>query len=93
MEDKKAHIDKYKIVKSKNPDGGTYDYLASFKKTQTHGLENKVFMSKHKHESFLDHSVRMKRHTLGPGHYTKQNIEKAYDRLSSSPTSLRVRRH
>jgi hypothetical protein len=32
-EDKKAHIDKYKIVKSKNPDIGSYESLKSFKKT------------------------------------------------------------
>ena len=93
FEDKKAHIDKYKIVKSKDPDIGTYEGLAAFKRTQTHGLEQKVFMSKVKREGYLDHAVRAKRHSLGPGHYAKKNIEDAYKRLSVSPMSMRVRRH
>lgn len=33
VEDKKAHVDKYKIIKSKGPDGGSYEDLSAFKKT------------------------------------------------------------
>ena len=91
--DNKAHINKYKIIKSKNPDSGTYENLSSFRKTQTHGYENKVFMSKCPKTSFLDGAVRAKRHSLGPGHYAVKNIENAYNRISSSPVSMRTRRH
>ena len=33
LPDKNAHIDKYKIKKSKFPDPGSYDGLKSFKRT------------------------------------------------------------
>ena len=94
MEDKKAHIDKYKIIKSKDPDGGSYEDLASFKRTQTHGHEQKpVFMSKMKKKCYLDDAIKIKRHSLGPGHYSIKTINTAYDKITSSPNSIRTKRH
>ena len=92
-DDKKAHIDKYKIVKSKNPDVGTYEGAAAFKQTQTNGTERKAFMSKMEKKGYLDHAVKARKHSPGPGHYAKATLDNAYNKLSSSPTSLRTRRH
>jgi hypothetical protein len=36
----------YKIIKSKDPDCGTYDSLGAFKKTQTHRLESNMYIGK-----------------------------------------------
>lgn len=59
-----------------------------------HGHEQKpVFMSKLKKKCYLDDAIKTKRHSLGPGHYAIKNIDRAYDRISNSPLSIRTKRH
>ena len=80
----------YKIVKSKNPDGGSYNHMNAFNKTQIPGTEQKVFMSKNPKSSFIDHTVKKKKGIVAPGHY---KTESCYNRLSSSPVGLKIKRH
>ena len=43
----------YKIIKSKDPDCGTYDSLGAFKKTQTHRLESNTYIGKCPRDNFI----------------------------------------
>mmetsp|Transcript_35621 Transcript_35621/g.54467 ORF Transcript_35621/g.54467 Transcript_35621/m.54467 type:complete len:105 (-) Transcript_35621:12-326(-) len=80
-----------KPVKSKLPDGGTYDQLNSYKKTQLNRAEQKVFIQKSPKKNFLDAVQKAKKFMPPPGHY--KNIDAAYKRLSTSPLSIRTKRH
>jgi len=89
--DKQKDAEKYKIVKSKNPDCGSYNSLAAYKKTQTHRLESNMYIGKCPRKDFITEFTKKKKGSLAPGHY--KGVEKAYDRLSTSPMGLRMRRH
>ena len=58
MPDKDAHKDKYKIVKSKNIDCGSYNPLQSFRSTQLHGFEVKGYIGKSPKKNFVDDVIR-----------------------------------
>jgi hypothetical protein len=81
-----------KIKKSNDPDVGTYDAPESFRNTQLNGIEKNSFkLNKGKGKTFTDMVVENAKFVPGVGHY--KETEKAYTRLSSSPISIRVRRH
>ena len=80
----------YKIVKSKDPDAGSYKAMEAFNKTQLPTTERKVFMSKNPKSSYIDHVVKKKKALPAPGHY---KTESCYGRLSPSPIGLRIKRH
>ena len=72
---------------------GTYDHLGSYKKTQTVGYERHSFAMRKpsdKHVGFTGMQAKAKKDVPPVGKY---NPEKAYARLSSTPASLRVKRH
>ena len=80
-----------KIKKSKDPDVGTYNHSDAYKKTQLHHYEKNQFMPKGPKKNFLDDAVKTRKFVPPPGHY--KEVEKCYSRLSTSPMSLRTRRH
>ena len=90
---KKVEGNPYKIVKSKDPDCGTYNPDQSFRKTQLPGQLSKFNVDKKAKTSFLDDAQKAKKHVPAPGHYKLDVIDKAYKRLSPSPVQTRVRRH
>ena len=90
MPDKDIGKDKYKIVKSKNIDCGSYDPLKSFRTTQLHGFEVKGYIGKSPKKNYIDDIIRAKKGKLPPNHY---KVNDAYKNLSSSPISIRMKRH
>ena len=58
MPDKDIGKDKYKIVKSKNIDCGSYDPLKSFRTTQLHGFEVKGYIGKSPKKNYIDDIIR-----------------------------------
>lgn len=50
-----------------------------------------MHIGKSPNKTFIDQAVRAKKGSLAPGHY--RGVEKAYDRLSTSPIGVRMRRH
>ena len=81
-----------KIKKSSDPDMGTYNMPESYRNTQLSGIEKNSFkMDKGKGATFTDIVQKNSKWVPGVGHY--KEVEKAYPRLSTSPNSIRVRRH
>ena len=88
--DPDAGKDKYKIVKSKDPDMGAYNALDCYKKTQLNSSMQKVIVAKSPKKNYLDFATNSKKGVPAPGTY---NPEKSYARLSTSPPQIRTRRH
>ena len=87
---KKKDPNEFKIKKSKDPDIGSYNVFYSYKKTQLHGYEQKGFISKTPKTNFLDLAIRARKAVPAPGKY---DLDKCYNRLSTSPMSSRIKRH
>ena len=58
--DKNEPSTKYKIVKSKLPDCGTYKEFEAFKKTQISGVDYKFNVDKSPKKTFLDDIIKKK---------------------------------
>lgn len=89
--DKNDPAQKYKIVKSKLPDCGTYKEFEAFRKTQISGVDYKFNVDKSPKKTFLDDIIKRKQKIPAPSHY--KNVESSHLRLSSSPVSIRMKRH
>lgn len=90
--DKNADKNKYKIVKSKLPDMGSYKVNEAINKLRP-DTDFKVFIGKSPKKSFLDGHVKLKKINPPPGHYPLDKLANAWNRISSSPNSIRVKRH
>ena len=81
-----------KVKKSKEPDVGTYEPFKAFINTQKKSTERNGYkMLNSKILTFTQQEAHAKKGIPGVGHY--KNKEKGIDRLSRSPTSLRIKRH
>ena len=98
--DKNKDQNPYKIIKSKEPTVGSYNDPQSFRKTQLHSYERDKFLINKGPKigkSFgscvgqIELFVKLKKGVPGPGTY--KNVESAYSRISTSPPTLRSRRH
>ena len=87
----KKPTESYKVVKSKEPDVGSYNSLTAYKKTQLNKVDETVFIEKQKKNNFLDQIQKAKKFVPAPGHY--KDLDKAYKRISTSPISIRTKRH
>jgi len=79
----------YKFEKSKMPDSGTYDSVESFHKTQKNKI--KFNMSKANIVCYFDEKAKRTIKNPGIGHYKVQ--PSVFSKLSSSPQSIKVKRH
>ena len=90
--DKNRDKNPYKIIKSKDPCVGTYNDPQSFRKTQLHSYErDKFLINKGPKVGQIEFAVKQKKGVPGPGTY--KNVESAYARISTSPPTLRSKRH
>ena len=91
----KIHKEAPKVVieKPKMPDPTTYKPSDAFKKTQLKGHETGTFkfQKNDKIVTYAEQVARSKKHVPGVGTY--KNVESAYARLSTSPPTMRTRRH
>ena len=91
MPDKDADKNKYKIVKSKLPDVGTYKVTEAYNYLRG-ATETKVHIGKSPKKSFIDAHVKVKKNPP-PGHYPLDKLDQAWKRISTSPNSIRTKRH
>lgn len=76
----------------KVPENGQYDSPGAFKSTQINGQEKTAFkIVNNKVKTFTEEIVAQKKSVPGVGHY--KHVEEGYKILSTSPTSIRIRRH
>ena len=79
-----------KPKKSTDPDSGTYEVGKSHKYLEANkGPSQK--MSPAPIIKFYDQAIKISRHIPAPTHYKVD--QKSYSRLSTSPPSIRIKRH
>lgn len=77
---------------AKIPEHGMYNPPDAFKTTQINGQEKTAFKIVNcKEKTYTDIVINRTKFVPGVGHY--KNVEESYKRLSTSPTSIRIRRH
>lgn len=96
MYEKRYDPNEHKLKKTDDPDGGTYDPDKAFFGTQVHSIDRrgcKIFPPTNgpKRKTFIDDSPKPTKFVPGPGHYLSP--ERGYNAISSSPKSIRVKRH
>jgi hypothetical protein len=79
----------WKIVKSKDPDMGSYKDEESFKKTQITFEKHNLITTKSNRTSFIDIAVRSKKNNLAPSHY--KSVTDGFEKLSKPQFSSRRR--
>lgn len=92
LPDKDKDKNPYKIVKSKLPDCGTYKVDDCLNKLRP-ATHFKVFIGKQDKKSFIDAHVKFKKAMPPPGHYPLDKLETAWKRISTSPNTIRMKRH
>ena len=72
---------------------GSYKTTEAYVKTQLKGNDSKMFIEKSPKKTFLDHHLKVKKIVPAPGHYKLDSLDQAHKRISTSPISIRPKRH